>query len=475
MRRFMYRAGTLLITAAVILSVSSGSARAEHQDKGETLLSLDDCIKLAVQKSAEVGEAEYDVDIYRAKKDQADAGRYPQVDVIAYGSLSPRARLVNGDTVESSTNINKETYDGVFGRATVQLIQPLYTFGKISGYRDAASHGILAYEAGAKLKATDVALQVKQAYYGLLLAREIKLFLRDIKDQLDKATAKVQRQLDAGAPNVDQVDLFKLQTYQSDLMRYMAQAEEGEQKALFGLQVLIGREDGGVDIKDEYLIPADVNLGDFNSYVQDAMKDRLEFTQLSEGLKARESLIKVELADYYPQVFMLAFGSVAGATNRDHLNNPYIFDEFNHTAFGAVVGFKWSIDLGMNAGQVREARAQYLKLKMKEDYARTGVPYQVKEAYLQLERSQKEMKALMDAYKSAKQWVITSLANFDLGVGEARDIADSVSTYARIRADYFRSVYNQRLAIANLQHATGMDADTVPYTPAKTDESDAPL
>jgi len=466
---------SLFLMSAIMLLVPAGSALAEHQDKGETLLGLDECIRLAVQNNAEVGEAEYDVDIYKSKRDQADAGRYPQVEVIAYGSLSPRARLVNGNTVESSTNINKESYDGVFGRATVQLIQPLYTFGKISGYRDAAGHGILAYEAGAKLKATEVALQVKEAYYGLLLAREIKLFLRDIKEQLDKATDKVERQLDAGAPNVDQVDLFKLRTYQSDLMRYMAQAEEGEQKALYGLLVLIGREEGEVDIKDEYLIPEDVNLGDFEGYVQNAMEDRLEFTQLREGLKARESLIKVELADYYPQVFLLAFGSIAGATNRDHLNNPYIFDEFNHTAAGAVLGFKWSIDLGMNAGQVREARAEYLKLKMKEDYARMGVPYQVKEAYLQLERSQKEMKALMDAYKSAKQWVVTALANFDLGVGEARDIADSVSTYARIRADYFRSVYNQRLAIANLQHATGMDADTVPYSPGKTDESEAPF
>lgn len=447
------------VAALLFLAVP---ALAEHEN-GRKLLSLDECIRLAVARSAEVRESEYEVAVYRGKKEQADAGRYPQVDILAYGSLSPRARLRNGDTVESSTNINRQSYDGVFGRAMVQLIQPLYTFGKISGYRDAAEHGIQAYEAGARLKATEVALQVKEAYYGLLLAREIKLFLKDIGEELDKATSKVERQLENNAPNVDQVDLFKLQTHQSELQRYMALAEEGEQKALYGLQVLVGDAEDSVDIEDEYLIPADYEEKDFDTYADMALGGRLEFTQLEEGLMARSALVEVELADYYPHFFVLGFGSIAGATNRDHLNNPYIFDQFNHATAGAVVGFKWAMDLGMNAGQVDEARAEYLKLKMKQEYANMGVPFQVKEAWLELERTEKEMRALMDAYKSAKQWVVTSLANFDLGVGEARDIADSVSTYARIRADYFRAVYNQRMAIANLEHAAGLDVETVPY------------
>ncbi len=465
----------IAFTAAAVLLISAVPASADHEESGRKLISLDECVRLAVANSAEVRESEYETAVYKGKKEQADAAVYPQVDVIAYGSLSPRARLVDGRTVESSTNINKESYDGVFGRATVQLIQPLYTFGKISGYREAAEHGVRAYEAGAKLKATNVALQVKEAYYGLLLARELKLFLKEIGEELDKATAKVERQLENDAPNVDQVDLFKLQTRQGELRRYMALAEEGEEKALYGLQVLVGDEDDSVDIQDEYLIPADYKAEDFDTYKNSAMDDRLEFTQLKEGLMARSALVDVELADYYPHFFLLGFGSIAGATNRDHLNNPYIFDEFNHTAAGAVVGFKWTIDLGMNSGQVDEARAEYLKLKAKQDYARMGVPFQVKEAYLELARTEKEMRALMDAYKSAKQWVVTSLANFDLGVGEARDIADSVSAYARIRADYFRAVYNQHMAIANLEHATGMDAQTVPYHSGDAGGGEAPI
>jgi len=451
------------LTLAALTFFMPGTARSED---GKAALSLEQCIGRAVEVNAEVKGAEFEAEVYRDKKEQADAARYPQGEVIAYGSLSPRARLKNGSTIESTTNINKESYDGVFGRATVQLIQPLYTFGKIKGYRDAASHGVAVYEAGAKLKATEVAMQVKEAYFGLLLAQETKGLIDEIKESINKATDKVQRQLDAGAPGVDQVDLFKLQTYQGEIDKYDAEAVEGMEKARFGLMLLTdykGKEEG-FEIADQFLIPDDLKVEDYVAYRDRAMGGRLEFQQLKEGLLARESLIAVELAEYYPQVFLAVFGSVAGATNRDHLNNPYVFDDYNHSVVGAVLGFKWSFDFGIHRGRLDEARAEYLKLKMKDLYAEGGVPFQVKDAHLQLKKSIEQMAALSRAYKTAKQWAVASLSNFDMGVGEARDIADSISAYARIRADYFRAVYNQKMAIANLDHATGRDAVDIPYT-----------
>lgn len=449
----------LVIMVSFLLAAPAASDAAE-----KVTLSLDDCIRMAVKNSPNIKAAEFEAEVYRGKKAQADAARLPQVEILAVGSASPRARLKPGSSSESETNINRSSFDGVFGRADVQLIQPLYTFGKIDSYRSAGEHGVKAYEAGARLKATEVAMLVREAYYGLLLGRELKGLLSEIKESLDKATDKVRDQLEAEAPGADQVDLFKLQTYQGELDKYVAMADEGVEKAYYGLRVLTGiPEDQDFDIADEFLTPAEYGAEDFTAYRSAALSQRLEFLQLREGLIAKKALIDVEKADYYPQFFLAAFYSVAGASNRDHVNNSYIYDDFNHTNGGAVLGFKWALDFGINAGQVREARAEYMKLKMEQMYAKEGVPFQVKEASLKLTESEREMKALSGAYKNAKQWLVTSMANFDLGVGEARDIADSVSAYARLRADYFRAVYNQRMAIANVEHVTGKDADGIPY------------
>ncbi|MBI5191053.1 MAG: TolC family protein [Nitrospirae bacterium] len=463
----------LTLSAAVAVSAALLAAPTGASAADKAVLDVNECIKQAVAVNAEVRGAEFETGVYRSKQEQADSARYPQVEVVAYGSLSPRARLANNRVPVSTTNINKPSYDGVFGRAAVQVVQPIYTFGKISSYREAAEHGVKAYEAGAKLKATEVALQVKEAYYGLLLGRELKGLLDDIGEQVDTATSKVQRQIDEGSPNVDQVVLFKLQTYQCEIRKYKAMAEEGIEKATFGLRLLTNHPDGEFEIADEFLAPADIELAEFDKYVGAAMESRLEFTQLKEGLIAKKALVKAEKAEYYPQIFAAGFYSAAGATNRDHLNNPYITDEFNHNYGGAVLGLKWNYDFGIKTGKVNEARAEYMKLKAKEEYARGGVPYQVMEAYLKVKASEQEIKALSDAYRTAKQWVVASLSNFDMGVGEPRDIAESVNSYATLKADYFTAIFNQRMAVANLEHATGKDVNEVYYQETTTRLYDA--
>jgi len=466
--RLAIPAAAALAAVAFSFMCASGVSAAE---KKKVVMTLDECIRAAIEVNSDVKEAEFVTEEYKGKRMEADSASYPQVDLIAYGSLSPRARLVNGDTIESSTNINKGSYDGVFGRAVLTVVQPLYTFGKISAYQDAADHGVKANEAGARLKATEVAMLVRKAYYGILLARETRHLLTDIKEQLSKALDKTNEQLDAGAVNVDQVDVYKLQTYVDQIDGYIAEADDGEGRAMYGLRLLTNhmKEDEQLEIADDYLTPEAFDLGDFDTYLDTAMDTRLEFKQLDEGLSARESLIRAQYADYFPTVFILGFADLAGATNRDHLNNPYVSDEFNHTTAGAVLGLKWSLDLGMNHGKVNEAKAQYLQLKMKQYYAMGGVPYQVKEAWLKVKMCNDKIAALSKAYQSAKSWLVASMSNFDFGVGEPRDVADAVAAYAKLRSDYYMTVYEQRMAIAELKHATGVDAQTVPYTPLDID------
>jgi len=50
---------------------------------------------------------------------------------------------------------------------------------------------------------------------------------------------------------------------------------------------------------------------------------------------------------------------------------------------------------------------------------------------------------------------VTALANFDFGVGPAKEIFDALQAYARMRASYFQSIYNYKIAEANLEYAIG--------------------
>src|SRR5512143_3967234 len=79
-------------------------ARADAAQKA--VFTLEQCIKRAVDLNSEIREAEFDAEVYRSKKEQADAGRWAQAEFVAYGSASPRARLVNGRFGSPDTTTN---------------------------------------------------------------------------------------------------------------------------------------------------------------------------------------------------------------------------------------------------------------------------------------------------------------------------------------------------------------------------------
>jgi outer membrane protein len=50
---------------------------------------------------------------------------------------------------------------------------------------------------------------------------------------------------------------------------------------------------------------------------------------------------------------------------------------------------------------------------------------------------------------------VAALANYDFGVGPAREVFDALQEYAKMRSAYFQAIYNQKMARANLAYATG--------------------
>ena len=193
------------------------------------------------------------------------------------------------------------------------------------------------------------------------------------------------------------------------------------------------------------------------NYVKNAIELRPEFIQLKEGLNAKNALINVEKSNFYPQLFAGLTASIADASNRDRVTNPFIYDYFSHSYGAAFLGLKWSIDFGITKGKIKEAQAEYFKLLEKKRFADEAIPLQVRKAYLDLEEAKKNIPETENGYKNAKKWLVSSVANFDLGIGEAKEIADAAIAYAQIKADYLRSLYNEKLAFANILYATGID------------------
>jgi outer membrane protein TolC len=432
----------------------------------KVVLSLEQLIQLAIERSPEMAEAEKDILIAESDLEQAKAARLPQLDALAIGGVvdaadrpivvvSPRpgpgdrylrGRLENPDWDPGDP--------GPFGKLDITVIQPLYTFGKISSRIDAAIKGVEVKKAAREKTRGDVELRVKELYFALLLSRQGKEAAEDVSSFVEDARRRIKRLLELGSTSVDESDLYRVEAYAAEAKRLKAKAESGSKLAYMALKQMIGfppEKDFELDVKE---LPKDPRaLGDQKDYIEMALRMRPELEQIEKGLEAKKSLVEAAKADMYPSIFLAGVASLAGAPNREHMDVAYIGDEYNHANGGVVLGAKWHFDFGIQQAKVSKAKAEYERLLHTRDYALRNIPLEVAKHYQDAIEHMQAFQASEEAASAARKWVVVAFANFDMGVGQARDIFFAVERYGKNQGDYLLSLLNYHLALARLSHA----------------------
>ena len=432
----------------------------------KVVLSLEQLIQLAIERSPEMAEAEKDILIAESDLEQAKAARLPQLDALAIGGVvdaadrpivvvSPRpgpgdrylrGRLENPDWDPGDP--------GPFGKLDITVIQPLYTFGKISSRIDAAIKGVEVKKAAREKTRGDVELRVKELYFALLLSRQGKEAAEDVSSFVEDARRRIKRLLELGSTSVDESDLYRVEAYAAEAKRLKAKAESGSKLAYMALKQMIGfppEKDFELDVKE---LPKDPRaLGDQKDYIEMALRMRPELEQIEKGLEAKKSLVEAAKADMYPSIFLTGVASLAGAPNREHWDVAYIRDEYNHANGGVVLGAKWHFDFGIQQAKVSKAKAEYERLLHTRDYALRNLPLEVAKHYQDAIEHMQAFQASEEAASAARKWVVVAFANFDMGVGQARDIFFAVERYGKNQGDYLLSLLNYHLALARLSHA----------------------
>jgi outer membrane protein len=446
---------TILIAGALIAPRHMAQA-ADNVPENRLVLNVDECVRLALKAAPELGEAQADIELTTSKLDEAKSYRYPQLEVTSLFGPAPQAQRQDISpfiATDKSTTLSHLTW---FTSADATIIQPLYTFGKISENMKAATHGIEVDRSRKQQRSNEIALKVHEYYYGLLLAREMKELVLEVQEGLTKASEKAKKLLDQGSDSVDELDIYKLDAFSGEVLKYREEAEKSEKLALAALKSRIGLPfDTPLEIRTQRLVMVEISTPDFEVFVDTARVKRPEFRQISEGLKARSALVEASKANYYPDIFLGGLFSWAYAENRDRINNPYINDQFKHLNAGVALGVRWKLDFGITDAKVSAERAQYNRLLSTKEFADTNIPLQIKKYYLELKEAERSAAATKEAYTNSKKWAVTALANFDFGVGPAKEIFEAFQAYARMRAAYFQSLYNYRISWANLNYATG--------------------
>jgi len=445
------------LCAAALLGTATGSSLATEQEQGITL-SLDDAIERALVTDPRIEERLHLVNEARALLQRAEGSDDLIFDVNAFVGLTTQ---VEGGFFESGTTTprsDKYEFNGLTSWTSVQfsIIKPLYTFGKIEHFSDAAKGNIAVKKEDVRIQRADTTMEVSRAYYGYLTARDTRYLFEDVEGRLQKALDLIERWIEEERGDVRQADLYALQSGMAIVRRYHAKAESVEAIALAGLKMLTGlARDAELELADSRIRPVDLPLEALDELQQMALERRPEMNQLEAGLQARRSLVAAHRAGKLPNVYAGIAGMAAYSPKREKLENPYVYDPFNDYGATPLVGVKWSWASGVQAAEVAGANAALAALAERASFAQQGIPFQVAEQFHHVQGNHKAVAELMEGSRAARRWMMSRYVDFEAGLEEAEAVLAAFQGYVLIYSDYLMAVNDYNMHVARLRHVTG--------------------
>jgi len=453
----MRRAGarTLAFTALLLAALPS-FARAEQPvaaaSRRAVLYDLGQILDLADRNHPQIAAARAKLLQARAQLDEAHFAPFSQFKLT--GGVAVVPNITGNNVFSPNTDVSLTSSLGVAWRAGIEGVIPLWTFGKITNLWGAADANVRVNEAGVEKERDLVRVDVRRAFFGLRLARDAQLLLKDVRSALAKAEASMRAQIDKDEG--DPIDLLKLQTYGSELEIREAEAQRYVATALAGLRFYTGVAD--LDIPDGPLRPPRHELGHVTRYLAAARLHRPEVAMARAGLAARTSQVQLARAQLFPDIGVgLQVGLSAAPAIADQLN-PYVVDPGNYFHYGAALVFQWKLDFLPQAARIRFATAQLEEIRALHALALGGVGAEVEVAYAEVIDWKKRVDIYTRAVATAKKWLVMVQQGIDVGTIADKELLEPAKAYAQNRFNALSAVMELDMAMSRLAKATGWDA-----------------
>ncbi|MBI4211497.1 MAG: TolC family protein, partial [Deltaproteobacteria bacterium] len=209
-------------------SVSAEGSGAFHHDQDGTLvLSLQNCIELALQRNPLVVATGRAIEASEAQLMEAKAVPWP---VLEY-------RYRTAPVPTDVDNALKTFFEGqvtFFNSLYLAVGIPVTTFGQLRTAQSMAKGGVEAARLNKTKEQESTIAQIKKMYYGLQLAADMKDLLKTTIGELNK---RVDQEEKKDIPDESPLALLRLKALALELETRQAEVEQNEALAMQGMRI----------------------------------------------------------------------------------------------------------------------------------------------------------------------------------------------------------------------------------------------
>jgi len=399
-------------------------------------VSLEDCIKLAINHNPTIMAAISNAEIYKTKIGQAWANYFPKVSVGVSYSRNDMLMTMGG----AMAGIIPQKYN-MFYVPTLSGEMLLFDFGKTKAIADNAKRIYESTRYDAETSIENVIYNVKVTYYNLVFAKVQKeVYAETVKDyELQLKQARAYYEI-GKKPKIDvtyaEYNLGKAQLNE-------IKAKNTLELAAVQLANAVGiPELAGVVLKDK--LNTKKYQVDFTNLIEIAQNSRPSLLSAKKRMDAAELAVRASKRAFTPDIN--GFGSFQYGGREINGDRGY--------QFGLNMQYS-NINLMKVKKQMDEATATYKKAVADYEKTKQNVYLDVKSAYISLMNDFDSIRVSKLALQQAKEQQYQAFRRYQVGLGDAIEFKDSENTYLNAQLDYYNVLLNYNIHAAEIERVIG--------------------
>ncbi|OGW41157.1 MAG: hypothetical protein A2010_18080 [Nitrospirae bacterium GWD2_57_9] len=408
---------------------------------GETVLTLQDCIELALRNQPSIRAARQNVNAGRGRETQARSSYFPQLSAsTGYSENHVLGGAFGGSITKSYTT-------------TLSMDLLLYDFGRTGNALDAAEWSTRSVERELDRTAQEVVLSVKQAYYALLAAKNLVGVAERRIEQSESRLKQAEAFFHAGSK--PRFEVTRAEVDMNSARLGLINARNNVRIQTIVLNNAMGMPPGQA-IEIEARIPEVPAVPGLEEAQAEALKNRPEMLRAEADIEAARARMRAEQANYLPTL------SAGGAYN--WANGTQEMGELNGILLGGDVENSWNAGVtltlplfqgGLTRGRVAEAKANLLAVEVQRDTVRQTVLLEVNQSYADLESAKTRISVMESSLQKARESLDLAQGRYQAGVGPSLEVTDAQVAAVQAETDHVQAQYDYQLSVARLLKAMG--------------------
>jgi outer membrane protein len=443
-QREAFSLALLLATSYPVLSPAADSPAPAQPPPAQTanpqagnVLTLDEAIQIGLDNHPSIKAARERIGAQQAVLGQQMAAYYPTIAMNNFYQTSTQ--------VGSNVGASENAFDTVVSRTGVNMT--LYNFGKREGTVQAARDTLDATGFNYKTAVDGVILGVKQSYYLYLGAKAIVTVREETVKSRQLLVNQARGFYEVGTRA--RIDVARaesnLYTAEADLIA----ARNAMQVAWVTLKNAMGlRELPERPLVEEAIITTVPYTLDQAREL--AYASRPELKSFEAQRRAQDQTIAAARRGHLPDINFDANYRRSGTSAAESTTFPL------QGAWQAQLSLVIPIFDGFRTtNRVEETLRNYYVIRNQEEQQRQQVALDVEQAYLRLIELRDRIRANEAAASAAKENLDLATGRYQVGVGSIIEITDAQTLYTDAQTTYIRSLYDYKIADAQLTRAIG--------------------